>query len=87
MASQIAGWVLFAVGLVMYAVVIWGRIRRLMSGGSLRADLGLDTIKDVTDAIAKLAEVFAKLSEDMQFLVLATALLAAGLYLLTVRPF
>ena len=87
MASQIAGWILFGVGLIIYAVVIWGRIRRLLAGESLANHLGLDTIKDLTDAIAKLAEVFARLSEDMQLLVLATALLAAGLYLLTVRPF
>lgn len=87
MASQIAGWTLFGIGLIMYVVIIWGRIRRLMAGESLAKRLGLDTIKDLTDAIAKLAEVFAQLSDDMQFLVLATALLAAGLYLLTARPF
>jgi hypothetical protein len=87
MASQIAGWILFGVGLIMYAVIIWGRIRRLMSGESLAKRLGIDTIKDLTDAIAKLVEVFAQLSDDMQFLVLATVLLAAGIYLLTAKPF
>jgi hypothetical protein len=87
MASQIAGWVLFGIGLIMYAVIIWGRIRRLLAGETLTKRLGLDSIKDLTDAIAKLVEVFAQLSDDMQFLVLATALLAAGLYLLTAKPF
>lgn len=87
MGSQIAGWMLFGVGLIMYAVAIWGRIRRMLGDKGLAADLGLDSIKDVTEALAKLAEVFAKLSEDMQYLVLATVLLAAGLYLLTARPF
>jgi hypothetical protein len=87
MASQIAGWILFAIGLIMYAVIIWGRIRRLLSGETLAKRLGLDTIKDIADAIAKLVEVFAQLSDDMQFLVLATVLLAAGLYLLSAKPF
>jgi hypothetical protein len=87
MASQIAGWILFGIGLIMYAVIIWGRIRRLLQGETVTKRLGLDSIKDLTDAIAKLVEVFAQLSDDMQFLILATALVAAGLYLLSAKPF
>ena len=87
MGSLIAGWILFAVGVAMYVVAIWSRIRNLLGGGSEGVERGLEEFKETAEAIAKLAEVFAKFSEDIQFLLLGTGALVAGLYLLVNQPF
>ena len=87
MGSLIAGWILFAIGVVMYIVAIWGRVRQLIGGGQGPTTKGLEEIKETGEAIAKLAEVFAKFSEDIQFLLLGTGALIAGLYLLVNQPF
>jgi hypothetical protein len=87
MGSTIAGWILFAIGIAMYAVAIWGRVRQLIGAGQSPPKKGLEQIKDAAEAIAKLADVFAKFSEDIQFLLLGTGALIAGLYLLVNQPF
>jgi hypothetical protein len=87
MGSEIAGWILFAIGVAMYIVSIWGRVRNLLGRGAEGAERGLEEIKDAAEAITKLAEVFAKFSEDIQFLLLGTGALVAGLYLLANKPF
>ncbi len=85
MGSQIAGWILFVLGLVLYAVAIWGRVSELFSPKRVAADLA--SIEDSAEAIAKLAEALSKFSQDIQFAILGSGCLAAGLYLLATRPF
>jgi hypothetical protein len=87
MGSLIAGWILFGIGVVMYIVAIWGRIRKMLGVREETAARGLEDIKETAQAIAKLAEVFAKFSEDIQFLLLGTGALLGGLYLLVNQPF
>jgi hypothetical protein len=87
MGSMIAGWILFGIGVVMYIVAIWTRVRKLIGRGEETTARGLEDIKDAAEAISKLAEVFAKFSEDIQFLLLGTGALLAGIYLLVNQPF
>ena len=87
MGSLVAGWILFALGAAMYIISIWGRVKNLLGGGAEAGVRGLEEIKDAAEAITKLAEAFAKFSEEIQFLLLGTGALAAGIYLLTNRPF
>lgn len=82
--SLIAGWVLFAIGVIIYLVSIWARAQKLLGAGE---EESLEAIKETATAVAKLAEVFSKFSEDMQFLLLGTGCLIAGVYLLQSRPF
>jgi hypothetical protein len=82
--SLIAGWILFAVGLVIYGVSIWARIRKMLGAGE---EESLAVIKETAEALAELAEAFSKFSEEMQFLLLGTGCLIGGIYLLQNRPF
>lgn len=82
--SLIAGWILFAIGVVIYVISIWARVQKLLGAGE---EEGLEVIKETADAITRLAEAFSKFSEDMQFLLLGTGCLIAGIYLLQNRPF
>ena len=83
-ASQIAGWILFIIGILMYLIILIERIRKLFQP-TKRADF--DSIEDTVDAIRKLLEAFSKFSDDMQFLLLASGCLIAGIYLLKNTPF
>jgi hypothetical protein len=85
MGSTIAGWILFGLGVLIYLVSIWGRIQKLIKRREEAIDLA--SIEDTAKAIAKLVETFSKFSEDMQFLLLGTGCLLAGLYLLKNQPF
>lgn len=85
MGSLIAGWLLFGLGIVLYVIAIWGRVRRLL--GRPPEALDPSAIEDTAKAIARLAEALSKLSEDLQFAILGTGCIAAGLYLLVNRPF
>jgi hypothetical protein len=82
--SAIAGWILFVIGVVMYLVAIIERVRKMFGPGE---EESLVAIKETAEAVAKLAEAFAKFSEDIQFLLLASGCLIAGIYLLQNRPF
>jgi hypothetical protein len=82
--SAIAGWILFGIGVLMYLVALVDRVRKMFGPGGRESVAGL---KDTVAAIAKLAEAFAKFSEDIQYLLLASGCLAAGIYLLQARPF
>lgn len=84
MLSQIAGGILFLIGVAMYVVSLWGRIKKLTEKKKLE---GIGDIKDTVEALAKLAESFSKFSEDIQFLLLGTGCLLAGIYLLQTKPF
>ena len=84
MMSLIAGWILFVIGVAMYIVSLWGRIKKLTEKSKLE---GIGDVKDTVEALAKLAESFSKFSEDIQFLLLGSGCLAAGIYLLQTRPF
>jgi hypothetical protein len=81
--SVIAGWVLFGLGLIIYAVVLVDKVRKMSRG----SEEGLDTIKDTVEALAKLADTFSKFSDSMQLLLLGTGCLIAGIYLLSTQPF
>jgi hypothetical protein len=87
MGSTIAGWILFGLGVLMYLIGIFSRFRRLIGGGGEEGLEGIEDIVDAAKAIAKLAEVLNKFSEDIQFILLGTGALLAGLYLLTNQPF
>jgi hypothetical protein len=82
--SLIAGWVLFIIGVLMYLASLVGRIQKMRRRDRLES---LAEIKDTVEALAKLAEAFSKFSEDIQYLLLATGCLIAGIYLLQSRPF
>jgi hypothetical protein len=81
--SQIIGLVLVVIGVVMYAFSIWGYYQKRTQ----KQRGGLSEIKETLDALTKLLEAFAKFSDDMQFLLVATGILFAGLYLLQNKPF
>ncbi len=83
MGSVIAGWVLFGLGLIIYAVVLVEKVRKMIRG----SEESLDTIKDTVEAMAKLADTFSKFSDSMQLLLLGTGCLIAGIYLLSTQPF
>jgi hypothetical protein len=83
MGSVIAGWVLFGLGLIIYAVVLVEKVRKMTRG----SEESLDTIKDTVEALAKLADTFSKFSDSMQLLLLGTGCLIAGIYLLSTQPF
>lgn len=85
MGSLIAGWMLFGLGIALYAIAIWGRVRKLLTPSQEALDLS--EIEDAVEAIAKLAQALSKFSEDIQFAILGTGCIAAGLYLLANRPF
>jgi hypothetical protein len=85
MGSLIAGWILFALGIVLYGIAIWGRVRKLLA--PRQEALDLSGIEDAAEAIAKLAQALSKFSEDIQFAILGTGCIAAGLYLLAHQPF
>jgi hypothetical protein len=85
MGSTIAGWILFGVGILIYLVSIWARIQKLTKRREEAIDLA--SIEDTAKAVAKLVEAFSKFSEDMQFLLLGSGCLVAGLYLLQNKPF
>lgn len=87
MGSLIAGWVLFVIGIIMYLVAIWGRVQKMRGAGGEEGVRDLGDIRDTAEAVAQLAEAFAKFSEDIQFLLLGTGALIAGLYLLVNQPF
>ena len=82
--SLIAGWVLFAIGVIIYLVSIWARAQKLLGAGERGK---LEVFKETAEAVGKLVEAFSKFSEDMQFLLLGTGCLIAGIYLLQSRPF
>lgn len=82
--SLIAGWIFFAIGVIIYLVSIWARAQKLLGAGEREK---LEVIKETAEAVGKLVEAFSKLSEDMQFLLLGTGCLIAGIYLLQNRPF
>ena len=81
--SQIIGLVLVVIGVVMYAFSIWGYYQKKKQAQKR----GLSEIKETIEAVTKLLEAFAKFSDDMQFLLLATGILFAGLYLLPNKQF
>lgn len=92
LGSLIAGWILFTVGVLMYLVSLWGRVKTLRSGSSSSSaeeELELDAgeLTKLAEAAAKLVEAFTKFSEEIQFLLLGSGCLAAGIYLLQNRPF
>lgn len=82
LASQISGWILFAVGVLMYLVSIWRRLQQ-----RTRREESLRDIKDTVKALTELLDAFSKFSEDIQFLLLATGCLVVGIYLLQSKPF
>ena len=81
--SQIIGLFLVVVGVVMYVFSIWGYVQKRRQ----RQQESLADIKATIYVVTKLLEAFAKFSEDMQFLLVATGILFAGLYLLQNKPF
>lgn len=87
MGSVIAGWILFIIGCAMYIVSIWKRVSNLITPIRSTEELALDDIKDTVDGIKKLLEVFEKFSEDIQFLLLGSGCILAGLFLLANKPF
>ncbi len=82
--SGIAGWVLFILGVAGYLVSLWGYVQKRQSKQRLES---LTEIKETVEAIAKLAEAFAKFSEDIQFLLISSGFLFGGIYLLVNQPF
>jgi uncharacterized membrane protein YiaA len=86
MGSQIAGWTLFGLGVIIYLIAIWERVRSRTTPSKEGLE-SLREIKETAEAITKLAEAFSKFSEEIQFLLLGTGLLIAGIYLLSNQPF
>lgn len=84
MGSAIAGWILFTIGVVIYLVSIVARVKKMFGPGE---EEGIEVIKETAEALTALAEAFSKFSDDMQFLLLGTGCLVAGIYLLQNRPF
>jgi hypothetical protein len=82
--SQIAGWILFGLGTLMYLLMLVKKAQSLRGGDRRESP---SQIKDTVEALARLAEAFTKFSEDIQYLILATGCLIAGLYLLQNQPF
>ena len=87
MGSLIAGWTLFIIGCVMYLISIWKRVKNFLAPKVTQEELALEDIKEAVDAITKLLEAFSKFSEEVQFLILGSGCIMAGLYLLSNKPF
>jgi hypothetical protein len=71
----------------MYLVMLVKKALSLRPSAQSEQQESLGQIKDTAEALTKLAEAFAKFSEDMQYLILATGCLIGGIYLLQNQPF
>ena len=85
--SSIAGMIMFILGTLMLLLELIAQARKTFGtpqGG--RESIAVAT-KDTMEAVAKLLEAFNKFSDSMQRLLLGTALMIGGLYLLSNKPF
>lgn len=87
--SSIAGMIMFILGTLMLLLELVAQARKTFGGGeggrggAERAGAAKDSI----EAVTKLLEAFNKFSDSMQRLLLGTALMIGGLYLLSNKPF
>jgi len=85
--SSIAGMIMFILGTLMLLLELIAQARKTFGAPQGGRESVAAATKDTVEAVAKLLEAFNKFSDSMQRLLLGTALMIGGLYLLSNKPF
>ena len=89
MLSTIVGLVRLVLGIACYIVALWVWLKTSIKAPDVRVGTKgvADDWKAILEAVAKILEQFAKLTAPVQFALLGTLWIGAGLYILANKPF
>jgi hypothetical protein len=87
MANQIAGWTLFAIGVITWGIAVYRFVTTSKpSDEDIRRGIESGDVAKILEAIAKILEQLRQFSEAAQWALLSLVPLGAGIYILAAKP-